>query len=1099
MSGKPTILCVDDEPNVLDVLCRMFDRLAIVIPARSGPEALTILRSRPIDLLITDQKMPEMTGIELVREARREGIGVTTILLTAYTNPNDLISAINDGQVFRYVTKPWDINDLTMTVRNALSVAQLRKEKERLLESLHKRVEALNVMYEVSRQSAKDAPSLDAIVDRLLATVGRVLPHDASAVLIESSDGETAALRIRCTTALNESALLHVKDSVLSAHRKAAGVVLPEDRVSTNVSGEVAGVADGLSTFACAISVPLVSEKQTVGTLALFSTRPDSYSTDDGELLDLLVNQTTDAITHVRAAEREARLRIEQMVEAMGDGVILTDAKGQVMVVNRAARELLGVATDNLKPDFGRLTHELGISPFELVRGWEYSGPKTMREELRLHERDLELIVTPVAGPQRDLKGLVLVLRDVSEQKLLTQRKDEFVGIISHELRTPLTSIAGAIDLVLSRLAGDITEKQKRFLTMARESTERLNALVDDLLDLAKFEQGGMRMDFQLMRLDELVKAAVERYGPSFTERKVEVSFDVTATDVKLLADPNRLNQVINNLLTNAVKFTPQGGAVKVTVGRSVELPGSAVLAVWNSGETIAEADLERIFDRFEQARSEKTRSLPGTGLGLSICRTIVESHGGRIWAEPMAEGARFVAVFPEEPPEVAPKPEEAAKTARGTVLVVEDEPQIAWLLKARLLSAGFKVVVADRGHDALTAARRVRPDVITLDQKLPDLDGLGLLEILRHDPETKAARVLMVSGLDLRDEALARGANAFLLKPLTTASFLSSVEALLKEQQGSRGRVLVVDDDPQITAICAEVLKNQGFDVDCASTVAEATACIARKRPELLLLDVSLPDGDGFRFFETLKADRAGGPMSVIFISARSDTSAKVRALKLGGDDYLTKPFDALELGARVESVLRRRTADTSASPTTLLPGSAAIEREVQRRLSEKTPFAFCYLDLDNLKAFNDFYGFAKADGVVKQTADLLREVVTQLGDGTEFVGHVAGDDFVFIVRPERVDTICRRLIESFDRIIPLYYERGDRERGYIEAEDRYGQRRKFPVMTVSIAAVMTDGNVDHPELARQAAELKKRAKAIVGSVVLRSDQPDSTERNIA
>ena len=146
MSVKPTILCVDDEPNVLDVLCRMFDRLATVLTARSGAEALEVLRSRPIDLLVTDQKMPEMTGIELVRAARKEGFGVTTILLTAYTNPNDLIAAINDGQVFRYVTKPWDINDLTMTVRNALSVAQLRKEKERLLESLHKRVEALNVM-----------------------------------------------------------------------------------------------------------------------------------------------------------------------------------------------------------------------------------------------------------------------------------------------------------------------------------------------------------------------------------------------------------------------------------------------------------------------------------------------------------------------------------------------------------------------------------------------------------------------------------------------------------------------------------------------------------------------------------------------------------------------------------------------------------------------------------------------------------------------------------------------------------------------------------------------------------------------------------------
>jgi diguanylate cyclase (GGDEF)-like protein len=300
---------------------------------------------------------------------------------------------------------------------------------------------------------------------------------------------------------------------------------------------------------------------------------------------------------------------------------------------------------------------------------------------------------------------------------------------------------------------------------------------------------------------------------------------------------------------------------------------------------------------------------------------------------------------------------------------------------------------------------------------------------------------------------------------------------------------VLVVDDDPQIGAICVEVLSNQGFEVSRARSLAEARATLAREASELLLLDVTLPDGNGLDFFAALQAERSGAPLSAIFISARGDTAAKVRALELGGDDYLTKPFDALELGARVESVLRRRAAVALSSPSTHLPGSASIEREVQRRLGLKAPFAFCYLDLDNLKAFNDYYGFAKADGVVRQTADLLRDVVQQVGDGSEFVGHVAGDDFVFITTGARVEAICRRMIESFDRIIPLYYDRVDRERGSIEAEDRFGERRHFPIMSVSIVAVMSDGTQEHPELARQAAELKQRAKAIPGSVFLRSD----------
>jgi diguanylate cyclase (GGDEF)-like protein len=187
---------------------------------------------------------------------------------------------------------------------------------------------------------------------------------------------------------------------------------------------------------------------------------------------------------------------------------------------------------------------------------------------------------------------------------------------------------------------------------------------------------------------------------------------------------------------------------------------------------------------------------------------------------------------------------------------------------------------------------------------------------------------------------------------------------------------------------------------------------------------------------------------------------------------------------------MLRRKEQELSSSPTTQLPGSTAIEREVQRRLAARQPFAFCYLDLDNLKAYNDYYGFAKADGVVRQTGDLMREVFQQEGAPGDFLGHVAGDDFVFITSVESVDRVCQRAIEQFDRIIPLYYDRQDRERGHIEADDRFGEKRQFPIMSVSVVAVMADGVAhDHAELARRAADMKKRAKAIPGSVYLRSD----------
>jgi DNA-binding response OmpR family regulator/signal transduction histidine kinase len=1106
MVGPPehrySILCVDDEVSVLEVLKKMLERRYTVTTAASAREALPILRTRKIDVLITDQKMPEMTGIELVAAARAEGIDVTTILLTGYTDPEDLIAAINQGQVYRYVTKPWDFGDLFMTVKNALEFTQLRREKDRLLRQLHKRVEALSVLYNVSREQTGQHPvTYDVIVDRVLNAVARVLPYDCAAALVAVDDGASAILRLRCHGLVADKGLLWVKDSAIASYRQQSGVQLTEDRLVTHVMGTASQEPGLPATFPSVLSVPLIAQNRLMGTVSLFSYQEGLYTSEDGDLLDVLANQTTDAILGLRAAEEESRRRIERMVESMADGVLLTDEKNQIVVLNPAARRMLRLSDNHQEWTARHLQDTLGFYPFELMRGWEYGGSQVLREELKIYDRTLQSTVTPVVDSRNTFRGVCVVLRDITEQKQLEERKEEFVSIVSHELRTPLTSISGALDLVLNFLAGEINEKQQRYLAMAKESTDKLNAIVDDLLDLSKFAKGRMKMSFELIYLDELVQKAVEKYGPALAEKRIRLTVNPADQPIRALADPNRLNQVLNNLLTNAVKFTPEEGEIRLDLASTAEVPGYAALTLWNSGDPIAEQDLERIFDKFEQARSERTRTVRGTGLGLAICRSIIDAHGGRIWAEPTLQGARFVAVIPVEPaPEfLHPLDDEPAAElrraghGRGKILVVDDSPSTAYTLKGMLLTRGYQVAVARAADQAVLVARRLRPDVIVADVRLAGkVDGVELAEIFRHDPDTRNTAVLIISAADERQRALRHGANAFLQKPIRADKLFAAVEGLVRGRSGQKqGRVLVVDDDHKIAVICSEVLSNMGFQVTLAGTVQEARRLLREQRPDVLLLDVLLPDGDGFTFLEELKAERASAHLSVIFISARAETASKVRALKLGGDDYLVKPFDALELGARVESVLRRREQEGGSSPTTQLPGSAAIERETLRRLREQRPFAFCYLDLDNLKAYNDYYGYAKADAVVRQTGDLLRQVMAQDGQADDFLGHVAGDDFVFMTSPQTVDRICRRCIEEFDRIIPLYYDWKDRERGYIEGEDRLGERRKFPIMSVSIVAVMCDGvSGDHAELARQAADLKKRAKLVQGSVYLRSDR---------
>ena len=309
---------------------------------------------------------------------------------------------------------------------------------------------------------------------------------------------------------------------------------------------------------------------------------------------------------------------------------------------------------------------------------------------------------------------------------------------------------------------------------------------------------------------------------------------------------------------------------------------------------------------------------------------------------------------------------------------------------------------------------------------------------------------------------------------------------ALIADAGHLSRRVLVVDDDAAIRTICREVLEAHGLLVRETEDGASALTEVRRFRPDLVLLDVMMPNMDGFSLARRLRAERETAPTPMIFVSARGQTADKVRAFKLGAEDYLVKSFDSAELVARVDKALLRRDSDLGASPTTRLPGSQVIVQEIDRRLRERGRFAFCYLDLDNLKAFNDYYGWAKADAVILQTGDILREAVARHGGETDFIGHIAGDDFVLITELDRVDTLCIAIVDSFDRLVPLYYNESDRVRGFIEALDRFGEQRRFPIMSLSIACV-ADGAQGPAELSSAAAILKQKAKAIVGSSYVR------------
>ncbi|HEX4450175.1 MAG TPA: response regulator [Kofleriaceae bacterium] len=780
-----------------------------------------------------------------------------------------------------------------------------------------------------------------------------------------------------------------------------------------------------------------------------------------------------------------AQERLRMAVEVMADGAIFADTTTGEVMINRMARVMLGIPDDAVV-DTAYLKDVVGFYPFELAA----ASPDPIREDVRIVDRVLHSVVTPLREGN-DTVGAIVILRDLGDTADVARRRAEFAQVMSHELRTPLTSIAGALDIVLSGYAGPIQERQLRYIDMARQAATRMNQLVDQLLDLARAQAGSITVSTAPVQLDRLAREVIGRYHAAAAAKQLRIKFGATEDDINILGDPERLAQVLGNLLTNAIRFAPQGGTIDVQVFGPPISEDAVGVSVHNTGEPIAIEDRERVFEPF----SASGRRVGGSALGLSISRTIIEAHSGRIWVESDATGTKFVFTLPVSQLKedlTQPISIEAAPRRRGlgdgtSALVVDDDSRRALLVKGQLMALTDRVLVANDVDSALVLARAEHPVLAVVAGAMPD--ALALLAILEHDPDTQKTAVMVVGESAQRADMLAAGAHDVVDFPIQPQSFRDACLRLVESGRREAPRVLVVDDDASIRMICREVLELGGYQVRDAGSAAAALTEARRFRPDMIVLDVLMPGTDGYRTAEMLRADPSRSPAPIMFLSAKGDTADKVRAFRSGAEDYMVKPFDAAELLARVAKALDRQARELGASPTTQLPGADAIQTEIERRIGDPNSVA-CYLDLDNLKAFNDYYGYAKANAVIRQTGDVIRHVVQRCGTAGDFIGHIAGDDFVFVTTADRADEVCRAICDHFDHLIRLYYDPSDRTKGFIETKDRFGVQRKFPMMSVSVAAISLVRAKTYASLAELAAVGKRTAKTIPGSSYVRDGQ---------
>ncbi len=300
--------------------------------------------------------------------------------------------------------------------------------------------------------------------------------------------------------------------------------------------------------------------------------------------------------------------------------------------------------------------------------------------------------------------------------------------------------------------------------------------------------------------------------------------------------------------------------------------------------------------------------------------------------------------------------------------------------------------------------------------------------------------------------------------------------------------RILLIDDEADFLFMTGTVLEKSGFEV---TTAGDGNSGIQQARgnpPDLVLLDLNMPEPDGHQVCEMFKHDSNLQNIPVIILTASDDLSDKLSRLEGGADDYVTKYTDQRELEARIRAVIRRNQKNLDSNPLTRLPGNNTIQEQISHRIAGEGKFAVAYTDLDNFKAYNDKYGFQRGDDLILFTVGVLKKALQERGSPGGFVGHIGGDDFVIIDEAGRMGGICQKVTEDLDAGVPAFYEAEDRQAGYIATKDRQGVRRKFPFVSISIAVTSNEnrtfGNV--AEIVQTVTELKKFAKQKKGSCVV-------------
>ncbi len=1085
--------------------------IAIIGAGKGGSALLSVLLKEPnINVVGIADVNPNAPGLDI---AKQFNIPITNNFKElAAKKPDIIINVTGNSSITAEILKILKRKSPGTEVidgQSAKFIWDLLEKRRQSKEEIKALLNETKDLYRIGI-ALTSADKLEEVLDTLMLEALRTVNAPAGSIALYDEKSDTLTLKAAHGFSKDFSHVVQWKrrDGGMTDHilSKRIPTIIPDIETHPFVDNRNI-IKEGIKSI---VAVPLFANDHTIGILYIDDFKPRNWTQREIEFITLLGIQAAYAIEKFRLIEAisETQNYLRNVLDNSADIIVTTDTEGNIVEFNKGASRILGYSKEEI---IGTKAEKLWVQPEqrrEILKTLEKEGYVSNYETQLITKDgrniDVSLTLSYILSSKKGIIGTVGISKDITEKKKLERAieernlelqelnekleekviertkdleksnrelersnrlKSQFIATMSHELRTPLNSILGFSELLMDEVFGTLTEKQKRHVTNIHNSGSHLLQLINNILDIAKIESGKMELYYEGFAVRQAISEVEAVIRPLVDKKRQELITKIGEDVAFIKADRVKFKQILYNLVSNAVKFTPEGGRISVEanlVGENDVLyftkykdicpkkDSCLRLSVTDTGIGIKKEDHERIFSEFEQVDSSFSRRYEGTGLGLALTKKLVELHGGDIFVESEENrGSTFTVILPlfdittaeaeKEAVPVEPAREkldysvDMPKKRRGEaplILVVEDDPSTSELLTLYLAQGGYRVAHVYNGDFAISRIRETKPFAVLLDVMMPGKDGWEILQELKSDPELKDIPVIMSSVVDNLELGFALGATDYLVKPVDRTSLLKKLQDLgFATKKGKRAiNILCIDDHVEVLELLTSILEPSGYNVTTANSGKEGIEKAIIYKPDLIILDLMMPEIDGFEVAQKLKENPSTIDIPILILTAKDLTIAD--RMKLAGKvetlmqkSHFTKE-DLLMQIRDLETIYPAR-AGLLDEVSGLFDHSyfqIRLAQEVARAARYKNTFTMLMIDLDNFTEYIKIHGIHRANVVIKKIAEFLRKSLR----GSDTVVRYGIDEFGIIlsntIKPP-AEAVAKRFLAYIDSY-PFYGE---------------------------------------------------------------------------